>query len=137
MPLISLCATNYNTDPVALRSLESVLPWSDGLDREVVIVDNFSNDGSYEALASYSAPVPMRLARRRCSRGTGRQLAYEMAQGDLIVIFDLDTVYNEKWGQLLRWVVTNRIPFMLDAVYSHFYPRGVLEQVGGWRNFYC
>ena len=135
MPRISLCSTNYNTYPITRRSLESVLASIDGLDCEVVVVDNFSDDGSYEALMSHPKSVPILLERRRCSRGMGRQRAYQMSRGDYIVTFDLDTIYNDRWARLLRWVIANEIPFGLSAVFSQFYPRPALRQVGGWRDF--
>ncbi len=134
VPLISLCSTNYNTNRVALRSLESVLRHSDGLDREVVIVDNFSTDGSYEALSTYRGSAPLRLLRCHCSRGLGRQLAFQRSSGEYIVTFDLDTIYNSNWGQLVRWAVANQLSFELEAVLCQIFPRSVIEQVGGWRD---
>lgn len=135
MPLLSLCSTNYNTEPVTRRSLESVLRQVRGFDYEIVIVDSESDDGSYEALLSLRDSAPLVLERRRCSRGVGRNLAFERSRGEYVVTFDLDTLYNEDWGRLLRWVLRNHITFGLSAVLSQFYPRGALEAVGGWRDF--
>ena len=134
-PLVSLCSTNYNTAPVTRESMDSVLRHIADLEFEIVVVDNFSEDGSYQALAAYAASVPIRLVQRRCSRGVGRETAFELSRGDYVVTFDLDTVYNADWGRLLRWAIRNRIEFGLSSVYSQVYPRSVLKAVGGWRDF--
>ena len=135
MPLLSLCATNYRTHPVTGRSLDSIVSQVSNLDCEIVVVDNFSEDGSYETLTSYRAPVPIRVVQMRCSRGVGRQLAFRMSRGEYVVTFDLDTVYNRNWGKLLRALIERPVPFAVTTVYSQFYPRRVLEAVGGWRSF--
>ena len=134
MTQISFCSTNYNTSDVTRESLESVLGHAQGIEHEVVIVDNFSDDGSYEALKSFAPSVPLILEQHRCTRGRGRQIAFARSRGEYVVTFDLDTVYNEDWGRLLRWVLDTRIPFGLSAQFSQFYPREALAQVGGWRD---
>src|SRR2546430_3878977 len=118
MPLISLCATNYNTAPITRDSLNSVLEHISGLDFEMVIVDNFSDDGSYEEIAARRSSLSMKLVRRRCTRGVGRETAFELSRGSYIATFDLDTVYNADWGRLLRWAGEKRISFGLTSAYS-------------------
>lgn len=135
MPRVSFCSTNYNTAPVTRRALESVAHGAEGIDYEIVVVDNHSSDGSYEDLTSFSASGPVRVTQLRCSRGIGRQRAFEQSRGEFVVTFDLDTVYNETWSRLLRWVLANRPPYALSATLSQFYPRSALERVGGWRDF--
>lgn len=135
MPFLSLCSTNYNTSPITRGSLESVVAGVKGLDFEIVVVDNFSEDDSYATLTSLSHILPLKLVQRRCSRGSGRQAAYEISSGDWIVTFDLDTIYNENWKRLVRWVISNKPPFAISAQYSQFYPRWALERVRGWRDF--
>jgi glycosyltransferase involved in cell wall biosynthesis len=115
--------------------MDSVIRQAAGLDFEVVVVDNFSEDGSYQALAAYASSVPMQLVRRQCSRGVGREIAFELSRGDYVVTFDLDTVYNADWGRLLRWAIGNRIEFGLSSAYSQVHPRSALKAVGGWRDF--
>jgi len=134
VPLVSLCTTNYNSSPATRESLESVLSRVQGLDVEMVVVDNWSVDGSYEVLASFGDRVDLTLVRARSSRGVGRDLAFRRARGQYVVTFDCDTIYNDDWRRLLDWVLAERIPYRLSATFSQFYPRGVLESVGGWRD---
>ncbi len=134
VPLVSLCSTNFNTQPITMRSVESILARIGKVDWEMVVVDNFSTDGSYETLRSLSDSFPLFLERYHCTRGAGRQRAFEHSRGEYVVTFDLDTIYNDNWAKLLRWVLANRIDFGLSAAYSQFYPRAALLRVGGWRD---
>jgi len=132
---LSLCATNYNSHPITAKSVASVVDLTSDLDREVVIVDNFSQDGSFEILETLSLDCPLRVIRQQSSRGEGRQIAFENSRGRHVATFDLDTVYNENWGRLVHWAVTTGIDFGLSCVYSQVYPRELLAKVGGWRGF--
>jgi len=135
-PLISFNTTNYNTAPITRQSLESVLAAVRGLDYELVCTDNFSDDGSWEVLSEYrDRGYPFTLVRMRCGRGLGRRVALQRTRGDIVVMFDLDTVYNEDWQRLFRWYLENRPPYALIATYSGFYPKAALDAVDGWRDF--
>lgn len=135
-PFISFNTTNYNTDPVTAQSLDSIVDRMTGLEYEIVVTDNFSSDGSYEVLAEYrDRGYPITLLRARCGRGLGRQIALGKTRGEIVVTFDLDTVYNDDWKRLLGWYLEHKPPFVLIATYSGFYTRSALEAVGGWRNF--
>lgn len=133
-PLVSFCSTNFNTSPITQRSIESILDKLGDFSWEMVVVDNFSSDGSFETLQSLQDSFPLVLDRFHCTRGRGRQRALELSKGEIIVTFDLDTVYNEGWARLLQWVVSKRAPYGISAVYSQFYPRGALTKAGGWRD---
>lgn len=136
-PLISFNTTNYNTAPITRDSLESIVSRMKGWDYEIVCTDNFSDDGSYEALAEYrDKGYPIRLIRAKCGRGLGRQIALKQTRGEIIVTFDLDTVYSDEWKRLLEWYVARRPDYVLIASYSGFYPKAALDAVGGWRDVY-
>lgn len=132
---LSLCATNYNSSPITANSIDSVKHLTRDFDREIVVVDNFSRDGSFEVLKSHSVKCPVRVIRQHSSRGEGREIAFENSRGRYVVTFDLDTIYNQDWARLIHWAMDSRISYGLSAVYSQIYPRDVLAKVGGWRDF--
>ncbi len=134
VPLVSLCSTSYNTEPVTRQSIVSIMEQTSGLETEIIVVDNHSSDGTWETLQSFQKRIPLTVERRHCSRGKGRQRAFELSRGEYVVTFDLDTIYNPLWGRILRWVLQNRVDFGLSAAYSQFYPRSVLAKVDGWRD---
>ena len=78
MPLISIYGTVLNNGYVieeSIRSLAGVLPnFSERY--ELVIVDNYSTDGTWEKLLRLKREFKnLRLFRNKCSRSRGRDLA--------------------------------------------------------------
>src|SRR2546426_2804519 len=117
-PLISFNTTNYNTAPITARSLDSLISRMKGVDYEIVCTDNYSDDGSYEVLAEYrDRGYPITLLRAKCGRGLGRQIALAKTHGEIVVTFDLDTVYNDDWERLFHWYLDRRPPYVLIATY--------------------
>jgi len=135
-PRISLHTTNYNTMPFTRPSLESVLGRLQGLNWEMAVTDNLSTDGSCEVLKEFAdRGLPITVLRRRCNRGTGRDLALRSTRGAIALTFDLDTVYNDAWRRMVDWYLERRPAYALVATYSGCYPRAALDAVGGWRDF--
>jgi glycosyltransferase involved in cell wall biosynthesis len=137
-PECSICITHYNNAPTVRESLESILGQID--DRfEVVVVDNFSNDGSREMLQEYAEGRRIRLVERHCSRGKGRQIAFELSSGDYIISgVDLDDVFRPVFLRLLEAYhrfFEGQCLFMSgkhEAI--TIAPRTLVERVGGWRD---
>ena len=74
--------------------------------KQIFIVDNFSNDGTYEALKDNMANYNLELIQIKCNRGRGRQLAMEMAMkiatdSDYLMTVDFDTIYEDNLTTLL------------------------------------
>jgi len=66
----SFLSTIYNNVNRVNICLDSILYATDGLDVEIIIVDNFSTDGSFEILQKYAHSNPnIRIFRQECSRG--------------------------------------------------------------------
>ena len=137
-PRYSICITHYNNAPTVRESLESIIGQID--DRfEVVVVDNFSRDGSREILQEYASNRAIKLIERRCSRGKGRQIAFEESVGDYILSgVDLDDVFRPVFTRLLEGYhrfFEGQCLFMSgkhEAI--TVIPRTLVEVVGGWRD---
>jgi len=70
MPLISIYATVYNNAYIVEQSITSLIKALPNFEEnyELVIVDNFSTDGTWEKLQKLKRPHPnIRLYRYRCS----------------------------------------------------------------------
>ena len=132
---ISICTTVYNNAPRLRASLKSIIDNLRGIDFEMVVVDNWSTDGTWEILKNTELEN-MILIRERCSRGRGRQIAFENSSGKYIVPVDLDVVYYPVWRKFidayLSWEHRDR--YAVLAWYTGIYPRALLERVGGWRD---
>ena len=102
-PLYSICITHYNNVKTLEASLNSILNQIDS-SFEVILVDNYSNDGSDTVLTRYSKAGKIRLIKAKCSRGRGRQIAFENSSGKYIISnIDMDEVYEMKLTNLIQF----------------------------------
>lgn len=87
----SICATVYNSSEIIDESVKPLINLDANF--EVVIVDNFSTDGTFEKLTAYEPRI--KVYRIKCSRGLGKQKAIEFSTGDVIIqISDFDVSYT-------------------------------------------
>ncbi len=99
--------TVYNNINRLLLSLESF----HGIEYEkMFIVDNFSNDGTYEFLKINADKYRLELNQIKCNRGRGRQLAMEMAMkvardSDYLMTVDFDTIYEENLTTFVNSII--------------------------------
>ena len=95
-PLMTVYTTVYNSKDTIKKSLESIIKALKGFDWEIVVVDNFSSDGTYEILLEYSNKYPVRTHQYKCSRGLGRNIASRLSRGKYLIYADLDCVYDSR-----------------------------------------
>jgi len=139
---ITFYGTVFNSAKYIRRSLtsiaETVLELKKyGINAEIVIVDNYSSDGTWEIMnelrEQYSKMgVRMRFIRYRCSRGLGRNIALKFSRGSyLFFISDLDMEYNPyKLAEIIKTYITN--PHLKDkCMYIFLTPRFHALSSGG------
>jgi|SRR5579872_1008020 len=101
-PKYSICITHYNYASTLRNSLESILNQINS-DFEVVVVDNMSTDGSEFILNEFVNKKEIKLIRAKCSRGRGRQIAFENSSGEYIIAnLDMDDIFKPRLGELLK-----------------------------------
>jgi len=114
--------------------MESIISQIDS-NFEVVVCDNFSDDGSLEVLEEYAMKGQIKLVVERSTRGKGRQIAYELSQGEYIISgLDTDDVVKPTLKNVLRLYHANHEGFALSFGTIHFIPRNLVEAVNGWRD---
>jgi glycosyltransferase involved in cell wall biosynthesis/ubiquinone/menaquinone biosynthesis C-methylase UbiE len=101
--VLSILIPVFNEEEFVATLLERVLaaPLPDGLDRELIIVDDGSNDGSVEAVRAFAASHPDRginLIVHEKNRGKGAAIrtAIAAATGAYSVIQDADLEYDPR-----------------------------------------
>ena len=111
----------YNEEEFIAALLERVLaaPLPAGLERELIVVDDGSTDGSAEIVEEYSArhPETIRLIRHGRNRGKGAAVrtALAHAQGQFSIIQDSDLEYDPgEYMRLLKPLVEGKA----DVVYG-------------------
>ncbi len=129
--LLSILIPVYNERTVVERSLAAVLaaPLLEHMDRELVIVDDCSTDGTgliLERLAA--ADCRIKLHRHAVNQGKGAAVrtAIEKASGDFCLVQDADMEYDPaEYPKLLRPLLDGRA----DAVFGSRYLAGEQSRV--------
>jgi len=101
-PLVSIYTTVYNSVRTVEKSIASIAKQLRGLDYEIVVVDNYSSDGTYEKLVELSKYYPIHIHRYRCSRGLGRRVAAMLSHGKYLIYVDLDCIYTDTLRKLIE-----------------------------------
>ncbi len=128
---LSILIPVYNERTVAERSISLVLaaPLPENMERELVIIDDCSTDGTYDILKNLAASFPqIRLFRHERNRGKGAAVrtAIEKAQGDFSLIQDADLEYDpSEYPRLLRPLLDGHA----DAVFGSRYMAGEQTRV--------
>ncbi|MBI1789531.1 MAG: glycosyltransferase [Acidobacteria bacterium] len=128
---LSILMPVYNERTVVERCISLVLhaPLPENMERELVIVDDRSSDGTYAILERLAARHPeIRLFRHEINRGKGAAVrsAIEHATGDFSLIQDADLEYDpSEYPQLLKPLLDGRG----DAVFGSRYLSGEQTRV--------
>src|SRR5690242_6261985 len=123
---LSILIPVYNERTVAERSISQVLsaPLPENMERELVIVDDCSTDGTSDILRRMAEAFPeIRLFRHEVNRGKGAAVrtAIEKAAGDFCLIQDADLEYDPgEYPRLLRPLLDRHA----DAVFGSRYLAG-------------
>lgn len=128
---LSILIPVYNERAVVEKSLAMVLaaPLPENLERELVIVDDCSKDGTSEILARFAEKHPeIRLFRHEVNQGKGAavRMAIDMAEGDFCLIQDADLEYDpSEYPVLMAPLLSGRA----DAVFGSRYLAGEQRRV--------
>jgi glycosyltransferase involved in cell wall biosynthesis len=129
--LLSILIPVYNERTVVERSLALVLaaPLPENMDRELVIVDDCSTDGTSAVLDRLAAVEPrIRLFRQKVNQGKGAAVrrAIQEAAGDFCLVQDADLEYDpSEYAKLLRPLLAGHA----DAVFGSRYLAGEQTRV--------
>ena len=105
---LSILIPVYNERTVVERSLAQVLAAElpEDMERELIIVDDCSTDGTSEILERLAANEPrIRLLRKTVNEGKGAAVrtAIDQATGDFCLVQDADLEYDpSEYSKLLR-----------------------------------
>ncbi|HUI93317.1 MAG TPA: glycosyltransferase family 2 protein [Chitinivibrionales bacterium] len=116
--MLSIVIPCYNEKrtiaPLLSRVLNAPLP--PGVDREVIVVDDCSADGTADALAAVKDQrVKVLRHEKNMGKGAALRTGFTHATGDVVVVQDADLEYNpDEYGKLLGPILDGRA----DVVYG-------------------
>ena len=133
---LSILIPVYNERAVVQRSLAQVLaaPLPESMERELVVVDDCSTDGTWDILQRLASSEPrIHLLRHPVNRGKGAAVrtAIQEASGDFCIVQDADLEYDpSEYVQLLRPLLDG----YADAVFGSRYLAGQQRRVLPFRH---
>jgi glycosyltransferase involved in cell wall biosynthesis len=130
MTMLSVVIPVFNEQNTILQLIDQVLvaPLPVQMEREVVVVDDGSTDGTRDKLMSAGSDPRVRVLFQHRNQGKGAALhrGFAEARGDIIIVQDADLEYDpQEYGKLLAPVVANKA----DVVYGSRFAGGDSHRV--------
>lgn len=100
LPLVSIVILNYNGRMFIRRCLETVLK-SDYPKKEIILVDNASNDNSLQMAGVYAEHITTVPNRRNYGFARGCNEGIKRSHGSIIILLNVDTCVRPGWVEEL------------------------------------
>lgn len=100
---VSIIFVNYKTKDLTINAINSVIEKTEGIDYEIFVVDNASNDGSIEAIEQKFSNINIIKSDKNGGFGYANNIAIKQAKGEYILCLNTDTL-----------LVNNAIKIMFD-----------------------
>ena len=118
---LSVVIPVYNEEDTVADVIEAVR--SAPYEKEIIVIDDGSLDGTREVLAGYAGDPEVRVLQQSENRGKGAALrrGFDAATGDVVIVQDADLEYSpEDYPRLLQPIVEGRA----DVVYGSRFQGG-------------
>lgn len=128
---LSIVIPVYNEEATIEPLVERVLAAPIELDKELIIVDDGSTDGTLDKLERFDPENGIRVVRHARNRGKGAALrsGFRLAQQDLIIVQDADLEYDPRdYRRLLQPLLDGKA----DVVFGSRFGGGAQRALDFW-----
>ncbi|MFH0908620.1 MAG: glycosyltransferase family 2 protein [bacterium] len=124
-PLLSIIVPVYNEKRTFTELMTALLAKTvPGMDREIIIVESASTDGTREDVLRFSGQPEIKVLLEDRPRGKGYAVRHALAQatGDMVIIQDADLEYDlNDYDALLEPLLNYRCMFVLGGRHGRFW----------------
>lgn len=109
MPDISIIIVSTNIKDLLRKCLESVSSALKGIENEVIVVDNASNDGTPNMIAKEFTWVKLIRKKKNHGFGENNNFGMRVAKGRYVLLLNSDTKIIDKkiFSQMINWMDTH------------------------------
>lgn len=123
--LLSVIIPCFNEKDTILEIIEKVKAVD--IDKEIIVVDDNSTDGSRELLKKISNPVRIIYHPNNMGKGAALQTGIIEAKGDIIIIQDADLEYDpNEYHLLLKPILDGKADVVYGSRFMGYQPHRVL-----------
>jgi glycosyltransferase involved in cell wall biosynthesis len=128
--LLSIAVPVFNEEATIGSVLQAVLtaPLPPGIEREVLVVDDGSTDGTAGVLETIQdARITYLRLPTNCGKGAALRRAFTAARGDIVLVQDADREYDpNEYSKLLEPILAGKADVVLGSRFSGGEPHRVL-----------
>ena len=92
---LSIIILSFNTKEVLINCLQSVYKQTNGINFEVIVVDNASTDGSAQAAKKLFPQITLKINDTNLGFSAGNNKGIQISQGRYVVLLNSDTLLTE------------------------------------------
>ena len=117
----------YNEEKTIEKLIKSVEAVNLGFDKEIILVDDGSRDGTRKILAQYANLHKVVLVDKNIGKGAAIRRGFTEATGDFVLIQDADLEYNpEEYPMLLKPIIDGDADVVYGSRFITMFPRRAL-----------
>ena len=118
---LSVVIPCYNEEKTIRQIVASVRAAAPGIEKEILIVDDCSKDGTREVLAEMEKEPGIRVCYHAKNQGKGAALrtGFQAASGDIVLIQDADLEYDpQEYPKLLKPILDGKADVVFGSRFS-------------------